>query len=258
MFNRLACGSGLVLERPNALSARMIRNGDRHLGDVVFVIGFRQLMADSGAAGVREAARLVPRRDKPRIDRDPNYVVTGRHRRLSVAAVEQEVLPAEPPVVDIRPAFADPLIARYPDRAAAPEVWLVVGISGESLVLLHINHAEAALGRAPNEPCPGVNQFVESVMPEVIMVVATRKFEEAVAHVLVGIADNQVGVADVWRSHSKAHQRVLAGRNASLLDAAEFRRQVLDADDPMLSEPGLINDQVRQGGLFGFAFRLVG
>src|SRR5215813_7889229 len=195
MINRLARGRGLVLERPNALSARMIRNGDRHLGDVVFVIGFRQLMADAGAAGVRVAARLGPSRDKPRIDSYPDDVFAGRHRRLPVAPVEQEVLPTKPPVVDIRPAFADPLIARYADRTATPEVRLVVGISGESLVLLHVNHAEAALGRAPNEPCPGVNQFVEGVMPEVIMVVATRKFEEAVAHVLVGIADNQVGVA---------------------------------------------------------------
>src|SRR4030095_9065737 len=125
MFNRLACWSGLVLERPNTLSARMIRNGDRHLGDVVFVIGFRQLMADSGAAGVRGAARLAPRRDKPRIDRNPDDVFARWDRRLSVAAVEQEVLPAKLPVVDIRPTFADPLIARHADRAAAPEVRLV-------------------------------------------------------------------------------------------------------------------------------------
>src|SRR4030095_10265971 len=215
-------------------------------------------MADSGAAGVREAARLAPRRDKPRIDRNPDDVFARWDRRLSAPAVEQEVLPAKLPVVDIRPTFADPLIARHADRAAAPEVRLVVGISGVSLILLHVNHAEAALGRAPNEPCPGINQLVERVVPEVIMVMAARKFEEAVAHVLVGIADNQVGVADVWRSHSEADQRVFAGRNAALLDAAEFRRQVLDADDPMLSEPGLINDQVRQGGFFGFAFRLVG
>jgi hypothetical protein len=40
MINRLACDRGLVLERPNALSARMIRNGNRHLGDVVFVAVF--------------------------------------------------------------------------------------------------------------------------------------------------------------------------------------------------------------------------
>src|SRR5262245_4290818 len=157
MINRLASDCRLVLERSDALSARMIRNCDRHLGDVVFVIGFRQLMADAWAAGVREAARFVHCRDEAGIYCDPDDVVAGRDRRLSVAAVEQEELPAEPPVIDIRPAFADPLIAGYADRAATPEVRLVVGIAGVDLVLLHINHAEAALGRAPNEPCPGVN-----------------------------------------------------------------------------------------------------
>src|SRR5262245_58216118 len=98
----------------------MVRNGDRHLGDVVFIVGFRQLMADAGAERVREAARLAPRRDKPRIDSDPDDVFARWDRRLSVAAVEHEILPAELPVVDIRPAFADPLIARHADSAADP------------------------------------------------------------------------------------------------------------------------------------------
>src|SRR5262245_19305753 len=88
MLNRLACDRGLVLERPNALSARMIRNGDRHLGDVVLVIGFRQLMADAGAVRVGVAARLVPRWDKPRIDSDPDDVFARWDRRLAIAAVE--------------------------------------------------------------------------------------------------------------------------------------------------------------------------
>src|SRR5262245_42861188 len=166
MIDRLACGRGLVLKRPDALSARMIRNGNGHLGDVVFVVGFRQLMTDAGAVRVGVATRLVSCRDKPWIDRDTDDVVAGRYRRLSIAAVEQEVLPAELPDVDIRPAFADPLIARHADRATAPEVRFVVGIAGVGLVLLNIYHAEAALGRAPNEAGPRVNQLVKRVMPE--------------------------------------------------------------------------------------------
>src|SRR5262245_37884730 len=74
MIDRLACGRGLVLERPNALSARMIRNGNGHLGDVVFVVGFRQLMTDAGAVRVGVAAGLVSCGDKPWIDRDPDDV----------------------------------------------------------------------------------------------------------------------------------------------------------------------------------------
>src|SRR5262245_43156873 len=153
----------------------MFWNGDGHLGDIVFVVGFRQLMTDAGAVWVCVAARFATCRDKPWIDRDPNDVVAGWNRRLSIASVEHEVLPAELPDVDVRPAFADPLIAGHADRAAAPEVRLVVGIACVSLVLLHIDHAEAPLGRAPNEAGPGVNQLIERVVPEVIMVVATRE-----------------------------------------------------------------------------------
>src|SRR5262245_47006530 len=130
MVNRFACDRRLVLEWPDALSARMIRDGNRHLCDVVFVVGFRQLMTDSGTARLAVSARLVTCRDKPRIDRDPDDVVTGWHRRLPVAAVEHEILPAELPDVDVRPAFADPLIARHADRATAPEVRFVVGVAG--------------------------------------------------------------------------------------------------------------------------------
>src|SRR5262245_51330627 len=206
MVNRFACDRGLVLEWPNALSARMIRDGNRHLCDVVFVVGFRQLMTDAGAVRVGVAARFVSCWDKPWIDRDPNDVVAGRYRRLPVAAVEHEVLPAELPDVDIRPALADPLIARHADSATAPEVRFVVGVAGVGLVLLNINHAEAALGRAPNEPGSGVNQLVKRVMPEVIMVVAVRKLEEAVAHMMVWIADDQIGVTDVGCSLGEVHE----------------------------------------------------
>ena len=73
-------------------------------------------MTDAGAVRVGVAARLAPRRDKPGIDSDPDDVFAGWDRRLPVAAVEQEVLPAELPDVDIRPAFADPLITRHADR----------------------------------------------------------------------------------------------------------------------------------------------
>src|SRR5262245_5012196 len=116
----------------------MVRHGDRDPGAAVLLVGFRQRMADAGAERVREAARLAPRRDKPRIDSDPDDVFARWDRRLSVAAVEHEILPAELPVVDIRPAFADPLIARHADRAAVPEVRLVVGVAGISLVLIHV------------------------------------------------------------------------------------------------------------------------
>src|SRR5262245_37848062 len=99
MINWFDCNRRLVLERPDSLPARVVRDGDRHLRDVVFVIGFRQLMADARAEGVRESARLIPLRDEPGIDRDPDNVVAGRDRRLPITAVEQEVLPAESPVV---------------------------------------------------------------------------------------------------------------------------------------------------------------
>src|SRR5262245_44399614 len=145
MVNRSACDRRLVLEWPDALSARMIRDGNRHLCAVVFVVGFRQLLTDSGAERVGVAATLVTSRDRARIDRDPDEVVTGWDRPLPVAGDENEILPAELPDVDVRPAFADPLLARHADRAAAPEVRFVVGVAGVGLVLLNINHAEAAL-----------------------------------------------------------------------------------------------------------------
>src|SRR5439155_20845542 len=79
-------------------------------------------MANARMVRIREPAWLARSRDEPRIHSDPNDVVPRSHRRLAVAAVENEVLSAEREEIGVRPAVADPLIAWNADQTAAAKV----------------------------------------------------------------------------------------------------------------------------------------
>ncbi len=156
-------------------------------------------MADTGSVRIRVAARLSGSGDESGINRDSDNVLTGRHRRLSVSAVEHEILPAKLPDVNVSPSLADALIAGDANRAAVPETRFIVSNSGVALVPLRILHAETALGGAPDLPGTWVYQFIHRIVPEVIMVMATREFKEAITNVFVWIPHHEVGIADVRR-----------------------------------------------------------
>src|SRR5262249_20566210 len=180
LIDRLLGRRRLVLERADALLAGMIRDRDRHLGDVVLVVGLRQLVADARVVGVGEAAGLSALRDVARIDRDPDDVVAGRNDRLPIATVQDEVLATELPHVDVRPADAYPLVAGDPDGAAGAVVIGIVVGARVIVELLDVDHAEAALGRAPDLARDRVDELVKGVVTEVVVVVAGRKLIEPV------------------------------------------------------------------------------
>src|SRR5262245_34189614 len=183
-------------------------------------------MADAGVVRIRIEARLTSLRNESRIDRDPDNVLAGRNRRLSVSPIKQEVLSAEPPIINICPAFTDPLIPGHADRTTVSEMRFIVRIPSVGVILLDVDHAKAALGRTPNESVTGIDQLIERVVSEMIMIVATRELKEAICEMLVGIADGQVGIANVRRRYGEAHQGMLARRDMPFLDAAKCGREI--------------------------------
>src|SRR5215203_878225 len=112
----------VVLQRTDAVAARVGRDGDQRLRDVVVVVRLREVVAEArgGVLGQRAVALLV--RGVRRVGRDADQVVARRHDRLAVAAVEDEVLAAEEEAVGVGPTVADALVAGDADGAAVGEL----------------------------------------------------------------------------------------------------------------------------------------
>src|SRR5258706_12762240 len=232
--NRFHGNCRLILERPYTLSAGMLGYGNRHLRHVVLIVGFRQLVADTGPIRVCVAAHFLLRRDVAGIDGDADDVLARWHRHLAVAAVEDKILSTQLPVVNIRPAGADALIARYADRAASREAWLVVDGADVVLETFAVLHAEPAFGGAPHLPGCRTDQLVQRVMLEMEMIVAGREFEQAVSDMLVRVANRKVGIADTGGRKIESHQRVCAGGDTAFLDAAKVGKEGFGSHDPVV------------------------
>src|SRR5258708_35588087 len=127
----------------------MVRNRDRNLRDIVFIVRLRQLVAHARMQGIGKPARFSQRRGKTRIDRDANDVISRRYRRLAIPTVENEILPLELPDIEIRESRTDALVARNSRRSTDRKRRLVVIRPWVRLVLDVVFHAEAALGGAP-------------------------------------------------------------------------------------------------------------
>lgn len=84
--NRFGRNRRLIFERPDSLSAGVVRYRDRYLRDVVLKVRFRKLMTNTGSVRIRVAARLSGNGNESGIDRDSDNVLTGRHGRLAVSA----------------------------------------------------------------------------------------------------------------------------------------------------------------------------
>src|SRR5216684_4301651 len=130
---------------PEAGLADAVGDCDQHLGDVVVVITLRQLMAEPGQVHVR--ARFAVRGHERWVDRDADDVVSGRDRRLPVAAVQYEVLATEPLEVGVGVTDTDPLVTRdsYPAADAVhpgPDTAI-------KLPRRHVDHTEPPLGGTP-------------------------------------------------------------------------------------------------------------
>jgi len=216
----------------------------------------RKTLADLGdgraAAGARVGELRVEHlgiRHERRVDGYSNNVLTGRNRRLTVPSIQQEVLASELPHVHIGPSFTDALIAWNARGAATQEVPRVVIGSRIRAVLLDVDHAEAALCRLPYKPSYRVDELIQRVMPEVIVMVTRRELIKSIVvpDVFIRVPKGEVRVADVRRRYRESHKRVLARCYVILLNAAKSCGEILDADDPVLSQRSLINDEVRFG-----------
>src|SRR5439155_10828695 len=154
----------------------------------------------------------------------------------SVAAIKHEVLPAEEFEVRIGIADADPLVAwdsHPPATAVDPRPHARIALPWR-----HIDHAKAPLGGAPNVTIVRRDELVGSVVPEVVMVMARCEFEQPVVggDVHVGIADEDIGIADVRRRHSEPQHPMVASGHASFDHAAGGSRKGLVVNDPAMSQ----------------------
>src|SRR5262249_40957724 len=176
-------------------------------------------------------------------------VLAGRNRRLTVPSIQEEELASQFPHVHIGPSFTDALIAWNTRGAATQEVPRIVIGSGIRAVLFDVDHAEAALCRLPYLPSCRVDELIERVMPEVKVMVTRRELIEPITcgNVSVRISKREIRVTDVRRRYRESHKRVFAGCYVILLNAAKSCGEVLNSDDPVLSQRSLINDEVGFG-----------
>src|SRR5690242_7492294 len=90
----------LILQRTHGLLARMVRHSHGNLRDIVFVIRFRQLVADTRMQRVGITARFAGRRNESGVHSDADNVASRGYRRLAISAVQNEVLPLQLPNVE--------------------------------------------------------------------------------------------------------------------------------------------------------------
>src|SRR5712692_4711326 len=109
-------------------------------------------MAHARVQRVCKPAGFSSRRNEAWIDRDAEDVISRRHRRLAIPAVENEILPLQLPDIQICEFRADALVARNPRRSTGREHRLFIIRPWIRLVLDVIFHAETTLGGAPREP----------------------------------------------------------------------------------------------------------
>src|SRR5262249_55019611 len=181
--DRFRSDRGLIPQRPDALTSRVVWNSQRDLRHVVVVVRLGQLMTK--ALCVRKRARLIRTGDKRRVHCNPDDVIAGRHWQLSGATIADGILPPQLPALSVRPtpaaALADPLVSGNVRPAAAEEIPVHVGGAGIWLILLYVDHAESMLGCAPNKAGAGIDQLVERVVPEMKVIVTSRELIEPVA-----------------------------------------------------------------------------
>ena len=206
-------------------------------------------MAHAVVQRIGVSARLGSLWDETWINSDADDVVAWRYRRLTVSSIENEVLTTEFPNIGVRPPLTNPLIARNANSTAAQEVSRVVVRSGVCSVFLDINHAKAAFCRAPDNTGARVHQLIERVMPEVVMIVTRGKLIQPiiVPDMVVRISQREVCVTNIWGRHRESNDGMRSRCYFSFDHATKVGREILDANDPVLSERTLIDDEIGQG-----------
>src|SRR5262245_12531608 len=146
-------------------------------------------MAHAGVKRICIPARFTGLGNEAGIDGDPNDVVARRHRILSIAAVQNEVLTAEEPNVLIRPAGDDSLVSRHTDATTSTKLRLTRGYDAQIACGLDVDHAESALGHAPNLPGGCADQLIDRVVTKMKVMMTGSEFIQAVLsrNVSVGV-----------------------------------------------------------------------
>ncbi len=90
------------------------------------------------------------------------------------------------------------------------------------------------------------DELVDGVVPEVVMVMAGREFEQPVVggDVHVGIADENISIADVGGADGKPQHAVLTGRHSSLDNAAGSGTERLVVNDPAIRQSFTVHNEV--------------
>src|SRR5438270_1056347 len=141
-------------------------------------------MADMLSIGIdllQKGAGFARGGSERRIYGDANQVISRRHNRLSVTAIQHKILAAEKETIRIRPAMADSLVAGNADGAAASELRTArrfCAVGGGNRV--RIQHAKPFLGRLPDEACRGIDQLIKRVVAEMIVVMASGKVKQPI------------------------------------------------------------------------------
>src|SRR4029453_8561669 len=183
-----------VLDGSVAGAPWLVPDDHRRLAHVVRVIALGQLVAESrrrvlDARAVASAVGCVRR-----VHGDAYGVDPWRDHRLSVTAIEHEVLSSKLPDVGIGPPIADALEAVALRRATAPIAPPTV--TAVDVVRIGVEHAEAALGGLPGLAVR-VNELVRGVMLKVEVIVACGELKEPVLVREVAVA---LGVQGLQRA----------------------------------------------------------
>src|SRR5215471_4013219 len=137
-------------------------------------------MANARVKRIGTPARFTGLGNEARIDGDPNDVLARRHGILAITAVQDEILTAEEPNVLIRPAGADSLVSRYAHATTGPKPRLTRGYDAQIAGGLDIDHAEPALGHAPNLPSGCADELIDRVVAKMKVTMTGCEFVQAV------------------------------------------------------------------------------
>src|SRR5678815_671389 len=203
----------------------MVGDGNRCRADVVTVIGFRQLVTETFRVAIRACLSLF--RGEWRIHGNANDVISRWYNRLTIATVEHEILSRECETIGVGPARSHTLVSGNPNRAAIAKLTFAWwNTANRNRVRIRIEHAEPLLCGAPNLTGARIDEFVQGVVPEVVMVMANRQLKQTIIQcgVLVGIAHEDVLISSIRRHDSEAHELAQAGGDLTFDSAARICR----------------------------------
>src|SRR5262249_13976374 len=150
------------------------------------------------------------------------------------------------PNVLVRPAGADSLVPRHTDATTNPKPRLTRGYDAQIACGLDVDHAESALGHAPNLPSACADQPVDRVVAKMKVTMTGCEFIEAVLSrdVSVGVAEHEIDSSDVGRVDGESQHAMRPRRDPAFYNGAESRGKILVPDDPVVLQDPLIDDQI--------------